>query len=223
MADWLIVIGLGLTVAFTAIPIVTTIVAVVGARSSVPGWYLAVGYGACLLIVTVLLAGALQAVHLPQVDDPVLLGSVELVAGALLCVVGAIQFLRTRSGPRRPSRMMSAMQNVKPWVAVVVGVSFPLHPEALLLAATVATRVRHAEVTWPIGVIMVLLFVVLSISTVVAIAATYMSASGGMRERLERLQSWIERDSTVIMAIVVIVVGVFVVLFGANTLGWLQF
>jgi hypothetical protein len=219
VADWLVLIALGLTVAFTTIPIVTTIVVVLSARQSRPGWLITIGYAAALLLIVGLFAGALHAVRLPKFGDKTLIGWIEIVAGVLMVVLGIIQIARRRTAPRS-SPLVRGVRHLTPTLTVALGASFAIHPEALLLTATAATRVRHADPPFFVLVFMLAIFVVASVSTVAAITVLFTFARGGVRARMERFQDWIERDSGFVMSIVLVVVGVFVLLLGTGTLGW---
>lgn len=219
MADWLVLIALGLTVAFTTIPIVTTIVVVLSARRPRPGWLITIGYAAALLVIVGLFAGALHAVRLPRFGDKTLIGWIEIVAGALMIVLGIVQIVRHRTAPRS-SPLVRGVRNLTPALTVALGASFAVHPEALLITAAAATRVRHADPPFIILIIMLAVFVVASVSTVAAITLLFTFARGGVRRRMETIQDWIERDSGFVMSIVLVLVGAFVLLLGTGTLGW---
>ncbi len=219
MADWLVLIALGLTVAFTTIPIVTTIVVVLSARRPRPGWLITIGYAAALLVIVGLFAGALHAVRLPRFGDRTLLGWIEIVAGVLMIVLGTVQIARRRTAPRA-SPLVRGVRHLTPALTVALGASFAVHPEALLLTATAATRVRHADPPFLILIVMLAVFVVASVSTVAGITLLFTFARGGVRTRMERIQDWIERDSGFVMSVVLVLVGVFVLLLGTGTLGW---
>ena len=219
MAEWLVLIALGLTVAFTTIPIVTTIVVVLAARRPRPGWLITIGYAAALLVIVGLFAGALHAVRLPRFGDKTLIGWIEIVAGALMIVLGIIQIAPP---PRAPhgAPPVGGGRALPPALPVALGAGFGFPPEPLLLPAAAATRVRHADPPLLILIAMLAVFVVASVSTVAAITLLFTFARGGVRRRMERFQDWIERDSGFVMSIVLVLVGAFVLLLGTGTLGW---
>ncbi|WP_396641503.1 GAP family protein [Microbacterium sp.] len=221
MAEWLVLIALGLTVAFTTIPIVTTIVVVLSSGTSRPGWLITIGYAAALLVIVGLFAGVLHAVRLPQFGDKTLIGWIEVVAGLLMVTLGIIQIVRRRNAPPRTSPLVRGVRNLTPTLTVALGASFAIHPEALLLTATAATRVRHEDPSLLVLVIMLAVFVAASVSTVAGITVLFSVARGGVRARMERFQDWIERDSGFVMSIVLVLVGVFVLLLGTGNLGWI--
>ena len=220
MAAWLVLVSLGLTVAFTTIPIVTTIVVVLSARRSRPGWLIAIGYATALLLIAGLFAGVLHAVRLPRLQDRALVGWIEIAAGILMVVLGVVQLVRRRSAPPRQSPLLRGVRNLSPKLTVALGASFAVHPEALLLTATAAARVRHADPPVALAVGMLLVFVAAGVSTVVAITVFFAAARGGVRARMERFQQWLERDSGTLMSGLLAVVGIFVLLLGTGNLGW---
>lgn len=219
MAGWLILIALGLTVAFTTIPIVTTIVVVLSARSPRPGWLITIGYAAALLLTAGLFAGVLHAVRVPHLGDETLMGWIEVVAGALLIVLGIIQVVRRRSAPPRPSPLVRGVRGLNPPLTLALGASFAIHPEALLITAAAAARVRHADAPVLVVLVMLTVFVASAVSTVAAITILFAVARGGVRAHMERFQAWLERDSATVMSVVIALVGVFVLLLGTGNLG----
>jgi threonine/homoserine/homoserine lactone efflux protein len=146
----------------------------------------------------------------PNASKPVT-GIIQIILGLLLLLVAVRQWRsRPRAGeePKMP-KWMQAIDTIT--FGRAFGLAFILaavNPKNLLLAASAGVTLGSA--TLPVGsqVIVILVFTVLSASTVLVPVIGYLVAANRLRGPLESLHRWLAQENAIIMAVLLLVIGV---------------
>lgn len=170
------------------------------------GWVIGI-----VVAVTVftLLASSIPADD-PDASKPIQ-GVIQLVLGALLLLL-AIRNWRTR--PR--SGEAAALPK---WMRAIDAVSFPvafglgfllsaLNPKNLVMAAGAGTDIGSAGLSGGDVTIVIAIFTVIAASTVLVPVVGYLFADDRLRGALDALREWLQKENSVIMAVLLLVIGV---------------
>jgi Sap, sulfolipid-1-addressing protein len=205
---------LALTVAFTTLPIVATLAAILGSGKASRGWLLTGGYAVGIAIVlAVATYGTLRFV----IPSNAGLWLVVLLAGIALLVLCAIRILRRRRDPAHPSNhsaVIARLERLSPGGALLIGLQFALHPENLVLIAAASTSIVHSDIGFADRVLAIAFFCAVSVSTVALPSAAYSASGAKVRPALERLRDGLLNHSRVITTVLIGAVGVALIAIG---------
>jgi threonine/homoserine/homoserine lactone efflux protein len=199
-------------VAISPIPIVAVVLMLVSARGRVNGpaflvgWWVGVAFvGAIMLLV----AGDADA---SEEGEPATWVSVlELVLGVLLLLVALKQWReRPHEGEEAETpKWMSALDRFAPSKAAGAGVLLSgLNPKNLLLTVAGAAAIAQAGISTGQQIVALVVFVLIASIGVAVPIVIYFALGDRAGPLLERLKSWMARNNTVIMAVLLLIIGV---------------
>ena len=206
------ILPLALGVAISPIPIIAAILMLLSPRARVTsvgfllGWVLGI-----VVAVTVI---TLLSSILPEQDSDAsnpAKGTIQLILGALLLLLAVGQW---RKRPRRgvEPAMPKWMQAIdKMTFPVAFGLGFVLsavNPKNLLMGAGAGVDIGSAGLTVGEIVLVIAVFTVIAASTVLVPVVGYLVAASKLRDPLDALRGWLEKENAVIMAVLLLVIGV---------------
>jgi len=201
---------IGVVITLEPLPVIGFILLLAGRRGVVNG----LAYIAAWVVTLVAIVVATLTVtggHPPAAKSApgvgVAAGTVAI--GLLLVAVGVRQHLRLRTNPPRkpPPKWMGRIDSMSPWAAA--GLGFLLQPWALV-AAGVAS-VAEADLSSAASVTYLVLFCVLSTSSLLAMEGYVIFAREDANRRLENLRQYLDTHRDRGIEILALVVGLVVV------------
>lgn len=206
------ILPLALGVAISPIPIIAAILMLLSPRARVTSVGFLLGW--VLGIVVAVTVFTLLSSILPEQDsdasNPVQ-GTIQLILGALLLLLAVGQW---RKRPRRgvEPAMPKWMQAIdKMTFPVAFGLGFVLsavNPKNLLMGAGAGVDIGSAGLTVGEIVLVIAVFTVIAASTVLVPVVGYLVAASKLRDPLDALRGWLEKENAVIMAVLLLVIGV---------------
>jgi len=206
------ILPLAVGVAISPIPVITAILMLLSpkARSTSVGFLLGwvVGIVAAVTVFTALSS----VVPDPGPDGPKLAqGAIQLVLGAVLVLLAVRQW---RSRPKRGAepampKWMQAVDKAGFGTALGLGVLLSaVNPKNLLLAVAAGGAIGSAGLTGGGVAGAIAIYSLLAASTVLLPVVGYAIAAEKLRAPLDALRVWLGRESSVIMAVLLLVLGV---------------
>lgn len=203
-----------LAAALSTVPILVTITILLAPRPTTSAILFLIGWLAGLFLVTGLFAFGVQAV--PGVSlrrNQPTVGAVEILIG--LALIASAIVLATRRPRRRPNSEGSAhwlqtVTRIKPLPALGLALLLNIRPKALLVAAAAGLIIGTSRLVPSETVLVLVVFTVLSGSTVAVPVVVAIARPAAMRRRLETSQEWIFRNSRTVTVVVLFLVGAFV-------------
>jgi len=206
------ILPLALGVAISPIPIIAAILMLLSPRARVTSVGFLLGW--VLGIVVAVTVFTLLSSILPEQDSDAsnpAQGTIQLILGALLLLLAVGQW---RKRPRRgvEPAMPKWMQAIdKMTFPVAFGLGFLLsavNPKNLLMGAGAGVDIGSAGLTVGEIVLVIAVFTVIAASTVLVPVVGYLVAASKLREPLDALRGWLEKENAVIMAVLLLVIGV---------------
>lgn len=206
------VLPLALGIAISPIPIIAAILMLLSPKARVTSVGFLIGW--ILGIVAAVTVFTLLAAVLPSQDSDAsrpVQGVLQLVLGVLLLLLAARQWRgRPKHGvePKRP-KWMAAIDTMT--FPVATGLGFLLsavNPKNLLLAAGAGVDIGSAGLDGGAVVGVIAIFTVIAASTVLVPVVAYLFAAEKLRGPLDALRGWLEKENSVIMAVLLLVIGV---------------
>ncbi|MEU4315541.1 GAP family protein [Nocardia sp. NPDC024068] len=197
-------------VAISPIPIVAAILMILSARARGAGLGFAGGWVVGIAVVTVvvtLLAGPLGG---SPYREPGAAGSwVKIVLGILLLALAAVQWWH-REDTEVPA-WMRAVDDLTAERAAGLGVLLSaVNPKNLLLCLSAGVVIGSSGTGGGGQVVAIVVFTLLSASTVLAVILGYIVAADRLRVPLGRLRDWLQDNNHIVLAIVLLLMGVVV-------------
>lgn len=203
---------LAIGIAISPVPIIAAILMLLSPKARVTSLGFLLGW--VLGIVVAVTAFTLLASSIPAEDADAskpIRGVIQLVLGALLLLLAASQW-RKRPKPGEEAAMPK-------WMQAIDSISFPLalglgfllaalNPKNLLMAASAGLEIGTAALDTGAVIIVIGVFTVLAASTVLVPVVGYLLAAAKLRAPLDALRSWLVKENTVIMAVLLVVIGV---------------
>lgn len=186
-------------------------------RSAIPfliGWVLG--------MLALLVIGAFGASFLPlssRRTPQVAFGVAEIVVGSAILLVAILAWRRARRSPSGGShRWLQTASSLGPRAAFGTAFALNLRPKGLLLSAAAGLAVVGN--TLPVGqtVSLVVIYLGLGTSTVVAPIITTLANPTRMQPRLEAAQAWLLANASAVASVVMILIGVVIVGSGLSRL-----
>lgn len=206
------ILPLALGVAISPIPIIAAILMLLSPRARVTSVGFLLGW--VLGIVVAVTVFTLLSSILPEQDSDAsnpAQGTIQLILGALLLLLAVGQW---RKRPRRgvEPAMPKWMQAIdKMTFPVAFGLGFLLsavNPKNLLMGAGAGVDIGSAGLTVGEIVLVIAVFTVIAASTVLVPVVGYLVAASKLRDPLDALRGWLEKENAVIMAVLLLVIGV---------------
>jgi len=206
------ILPLALGVAISPIPIIAAILMLLSPRARVTSVGFLLGW--VLGIVVAVTVFTLLSSILPEQDSDAsnpAQGTIQLILGALLLLLAVGQW---RKRPRREVEpaMPKWMQAIdKMTFPVAFGLGFVLsavNPKNLLMGVGAGVDIGSAGLTVGEIVLVIAVFTVIAASTVLGPVVGYLVAASKLRDPLDALRGWLEKENAVIMAVLLLVIGV---------------
>ena len=209
------ILPLALGVAISPIPIIAAILMLLSPRAK--GTSLGFLLGWVLGILAAVVVFTLLASVLPEAGDdsskPVA-GTVKIVLGVLLLLLAVKQWRSRPTGDTEPAlpHWMQAIDTMTPGRALVLGALLSgLNPKNLLMGAAAGIAVGSADLALDRSAITIALYTVIAASTVAVPVIAYLAAAARMAAPLATLRTWLVHNSSTVMAVLLLVIGVLLI------------
>ncbi|MDQ0893404.1 GAP family protein [Agromyces ramosus] len=212
---------LALAVAISSVPIMATILILLSPRrrqSAVPfliGWVLGI-----LVVVSL---SALFAQVVPTARSPrraeTTIGTIEILIGVALVVIAVIAWRRARRNPTDAMpKWLNAVGTFGPWAAFGVAFALNVRPKGLLLAVAAGLVIRAEDLSLTESAVAILIYTVIGCSTVAIPIIVTLANPERMEPRLLSAKEWIGRNSGVVTALILILIGAVIIGTGVGRL-----
>lgn len=206
------VLPLALGIAISPIPIIAAILMLLSphARSTSVGFLLGWVLGIVVAVSVFVLLSALLPEEDPDAARPIR-GVVQLLFGVLLLLLAVRQWSGRPQGDEAAAlpKWMQAIDGFTFAKALSLGFLLAAaNPKNLAMSA--AAGVAIGGETLAIGAVLTVIgvFTVLAAVTIAGPVVAYLFASGRLREPLDGLRRWLEKENAVIMSVLLLVIGV---------------
>lgn len=208
-------------VATSPIPIVAIILVLMSARASrngpafLAGWTVGIAAGCVVLLV---LAGSIDN---GSEGTTARSATLRIVLGVVLLALAGRSFMKRPRPGEEPDlpKWMDGIEAISPLRAAGLGVLLSLvNPKNFVLIAGGMAAVAGADLATAQEAVAVLVFVLVAISTVAAAVVVYTFAGSGREQTLQTARRWLEANNAVIMAVVLVVIGAYLLFQGVAAL-----
>ena len=209
-----IILPIALAVAISSVPIMATIVILLspkGAQTALPfliGWVLGMA-----TMVTIFTLGA-HAIPSPRFDrrPDTVIAIIEILVGIALVVIASIEWRRALRHPSDAMpKWLNSVDKLGPWSAFGIAFALNVRPKGLLLAIAAGLAIRAPDLSVGEAAIVIGIYTVIGASTVAVPVILSLADRKGMEPRLLAMKDWISRNSTTVTALIVILIGVFII------------
>ncbi len=214
------VLPLAVAFALSSIPIMATILILLSKnrnRSSIPfliGWVL----GIALVLVALLGLAAAVPGNAPK-SSQVVIGSVLIVVGVALIALSVVNWMRGRRNPSTGvPRWLNAVSSFGPWSSFGFALLLNVRPKALLLSAAAGLSLRGDGLNPGEVAVVILIYTLVSASTVAIPIIARLVAPNRTEIPLVRARKWLEENSRVVSALILVLVGFVVIADGLTRL-----
>ncbi|MCS5734151.1 GAP family protein [Herbiconiux daphne] len=210
------ILPLALGVALSSVPIVVMVLILLSPRGRWSSLTYLIGAVIGLLGLTTLFSAiaTLLPPAPPEAKSP-LIGTIEMLIGVGLLVLAAIRWRRGRRHEHNPAagtpKWMSKVSSLGPIPSLGLGFILMLRPKNLLFTLAAGVAIGATGATFAEAVVGIAVFVVLGISTIAAPIIFAVADPARMRRPLEGTREWIERNSSTVTTVVLLVLGTVVV------------
>ncbi len=208
---------LGLALALSSVPIMTTIFILLSpnrARSALPflvGWLIGI---AAVVTVFALLAKAIPtttSVHEPDV----VVGVIEVLLGAASIVLAIVSWRRYRkhrsSRAQAEPKWLSSTRMLGPAASFGLAFVLNLRPQGLLLAMTAGLIIHADSGSIPLAATAIVVYTVIAASTVAVPIIATLVAPSKMEPPLIAARAWLLRNGTAMTCAILGVIGIVIV------------
>jgi threonine/homoserine/homoserine lactone efflux protein len=199
-------------VAISPIPVIAAILMLLSPKARktslgfLAGWVL--GIVLAVVVFALLAAGISPATSTgPQ---PVA-GTIYLLVGVLLLVLGVLQWRRRPHGDTQPAmpKWMEAIDSMTAVRGMLLGAALAaLNPKNLLLTVAAGTSIGAAKLGAGEATVAVIIFTVVASSTVAAPVVAFLIAAERMKKPLDDLGQWLVINNATVMSVLLLVLGV---------------
>jgi threonine/homoserine/homoserine lactone efflux protein len=172
--------------------------------------------GWILGIVVTIIAFTLVSSLLPQDGDTSkpIAGVIKIILGALLLLLAAKQWRsrpHTDAEPPLP-KWMAAIDSMTAARGFLLGFALSaLNPKNLLMGIGAGVTIGSAGLTVGESTATIVIYTIISASTVAVPVIAYLVASRRMAGPLEKLRAWLVHNNATVMAVLLLVIGVVVI------------
>ena len=205
---------IALAVAISSVPIMATILILLSpkrAQSAVPfmvGWILGI---AAVVSICTAFAQLIPTSRSPRRPETVI-GVAEILVGLALVVIAIIEWQRARRNPATAMpKWLNAVGTFGPWAAFGVAFALNVRPKGLLLAIAAGLALRAEDLTLGESAVAILIYTVIGCSTVAVPIIVTLADPQGMQPRLVSAKEWIGRNSGVVTALILLLIGVVII------------
>ena len=202
---------LALGIAISPIPIIAAILMLLSPRARTNSIGFAIGWTAGVALATVVFTLLSSLIAQPAGGPSPLVGWVKIVLGVLLVLLAVAQWRkRPRPGHDVASpQWMAAIDTMS--AAQACGLGFVLsaaNPKNLMMAVSAGVTIGTARLGGGAVTIAILVFVILSITTVAVPVIAFLVAPGTLERPLGRLREWLTANNAVVMCVLLLLIGV---------------
>ncbi|WP_405068978.1 GAP family protein [Kribbella sp. NBC_01510] len=206
------ILPLALGVAISPIPIIAAILMLLSpnARTTSIGFLAGWIAGVVIAVTAFTLLSSLLLEEDPNASKPVQ-GTIKLVLGALLLVLAVKQWRGRPHGGAPPElpKWMSAIDTLTPVKGLGLGVLLSaLNPKNLIMAAGAGVVIGKSDLSTGQIVVVIVVYTAIAASTVAVPVVAYLVVADRMAQPLEALRTWLVRENTTVMAVLLLVIGV---------------
>ena len=146
-----------------------------------------------------------------------LIGTLEILTGSALILLGLFTIVRHRRAPsnQRPS-WVEGIGSFGPLPALGIGLALNLRPKALLLFTAASLAITGANLSVEESLIAIIVYTVFATSTVVAPTLATVLLPDRMEPRLVAARDWISAHGASMTAVAMILIGIVVIAAGTN-------
>ena len=146
-----------------------------------------------------------------------LIGTLEILTGSALILLGIFTIVRHRRAPsnQRPS-WIEGIGSFGPLPALGIGLALNLRPKALLLFTAASLAITGANLSAEESLIAILVYTAFATSTVVAPTLATVLLPDRMEPRLLVARDWIGAHGASMTAVVMILIGIVVIAAGTS-------
>lgn len=204
-----------LGIAISPVPIIAAILMLLSPKARVTSVGFLIGWVLGIVVAVTVFTAVSSA--LPD-DDPdaskPIQGVIQLVLGLLLLLLAVKQWRGRPKGGQTPAlpKWMQAIDTIG--FPMALGLGFLLsavNPKNLIMAAGSGVAIGAASLDLGSIVVVVLVFTLIAACTVAIPVIAFLLASDRLRAPLDALRGWLEKENTVIMAVLLLVIGVSVI------------
>lgn len=207
------VLPLAVGIAISPVPIVAAILLLVSPKARTAGTGFALGWILGILTVVVVFLVFAAVIPSPTVGGtrPVQ-GALHLVVGIVLIGLSVRQFRSAaRTRDRELPAWMRAIDRLGFWDALGLGVLLSaVNPKNLLLGAAAGIALGSSGVRVGEAAVAITVYVLVAASTILLPVIGVLVAGDRAHQPLHALRAWLERENTVIMGFVLLILGVVV-------------
>jgi hypothetical protein len=215
------ILPIALAVAISSVPIMATILILLSpkrAQSAVPfliGWVLGI---ATVVSICTAFAQLIPASRSPRRPETVI-GIAEILVGLALVVIAIIEWRHARRNPATAMpKWLNAVGSFGPWPSFGVAFALNVRPKGLLLAIAAGLALRANDLSLGESAIAIAIYTLVGCSTVAVPIIVTLAAPKRMEPRLVSAKEWISRNSGVITAIILVMIGVVIIGIGLGQL-----
>ena len=206
------VLPLAVGVALSPLPIVAVVLMLVTPRARVSGPMFVVGWLVGLAAVGALALGLAGPADATDDGDPATwVGVVKLALGVLLLLLAVKQW---RARPRADGETsmptwMNAIDSFTPMKALGAGALLSgVNPKNLLLSVAAATAIAQTDIAGNEQAVSYAAFAVIATLGVAAPVAIYFALGDRSGAVLDKLKTWMTRNNTTILTVLLLIIGV---------------
>jgi hypothetical protein len=212
---------IALAVAISSVPIMATILILLSpkrAQSAVPfmvGWILGI---AAVVSICTAFAQLIPTSRSPRRPETVI-GVAEILVGLALVVIAIIEWQRARRNPATAMpKWLNAVGSFGPWSSFGIAFALNVRPKGLLLAIAAGLALRANDLSLGESAIAIGIYTLVGCSTVAVPIIVTLAAPERMEPRLISAKEWVSRNSGVITAIILMMIGVVIIGIGLGQL-----
>lgn len=215
------ILPLAVAVALSAVPIMAAILILLSPARPRVSLALLVGWAAGVGIVVGLFTvgfGFTSSTLRPG-DDP-FAGIIRILLGTALIVYAVNRFLR-RLGDEQTHetpKWMRAVERTNAPGALGFGFALALRPKNLILSIAAAAIIGEASLGVADGVVVIVLFTVIGVSTVAAPIVAHLAAPERTEDSLNSIRDWIMKNNAPMLLVVIIMTGAVIIGSGISKL-----
>ncbi|GAA1797926.1 GAP family protein [Agromyces neolithicus] len=208
------ILPIALAVAISSVPIMATVVILLspkGKRTALPfliGWVLGMA-----VVVTAFTLGA-QAIPSPRSNrrPDTVIAAIEILVGVALVVLAVVEWRRARRHPSDAMpKWLESVDKLGPWSAFGIAVALNIRPKGLLLAIAAGLAIRAPELSVGESAIVIVIYTIIGASTVAVPVILALADPKGMQPRLLEMKDWITANQGTVTALIVFLIGVFII------------
>ena len=210
-------IPLGLVIALSPITVIPAVLVLHAPRPRPAGLAFLAGWVLGLVGLTAVFVGASDLLGGLHQAPPRWASWLRVLLGSALIVFGIYSWLTRHRHTKTPAWLRS-FTKLTPVRAGATGAVLVIRPEVLILSAAAGLAIGTGGLSvagaWTSGAV----FVVVSASTVAIPILGYVGAGDRLDDTLERLKVWMEENHGAMMAVILVVIGLFVLYNGIHAL-----